>query len=80
MTIGMTSSLQGMQRAESQLNQVAQNIAQGPSSSSAGPEGDIVDLSAQAVAMIQAKNSFEANTAAFKVGDQMTQTLLKAIG
>jgi flagellar hook protein FlgE len=79
MTIGMTSSLQGMQRAESQLNQVAQNIAQAPSSSSAGPEGDTVDLSTQAVAMIQAKNSFEANTAAFKVGDQMTQTLLKAI-
>ena len=39
MTIGMTSSLQGMQRAESQLNQAAQNIAQWPSTS-AGPEGD----------------------------------------
>jgi flagellar hook protein FlgE len=78
MTVGMTSSLQGMQRAETQLNQVAQNIAQGPSSS-AGPEGDIVDLSAQAVALIQAKNSFEANTMALKVGDQMTQTLLKVV-
>ena len=76
MTVGMTSSLQGMQRAETQLNQVAQNIAQ---SSSAGPEGDTVDLSAQAVALIQAKNSFEANTTALKVGDQMTQTLLKAV-
>jgi flagellar hook protein FlgE len=78
MTIGMTSSLQGMQRAETQLNQVAQNIAQSPSTS-AGPEGDTVDLSAQAVALIQAKNSFEANTAAFKVSDEMTQTLLKAV-
>ncbi len=79
MTIGMTSSLQGMQRAETQLNQVAQSIAQGPVSSSAGPEGDTVDLSAQAVALIQAKNSFEANTAALKVGDEMTQTLLKVL-
>jgi flagellar hook protein FlgE len=78
MTIGMTSSLQGMQQAETQLNQVAQTIAQGPFTS-AGPEGDTVDLSAQAVAMIQAKNSFEANTAAFKVGDEMTQTLLKIV-
>jgi flagellar hook protein FlgE len=78
MTIGMTSSLQGMQRAETQLNQVAQNIAQSPSTS-AGPEGDTVDLSAQAVALIQAKNSFEANTAAFKVSDEMTQTLLKVV-
>ncbi len=78
MTIGMTSSLQGMQRAETQLNQVAQNIAQGPSLSP--PQGDTVDLSAQAVALIQANNSFEANTAALKVGDEMTQTLLKSIG
>jgi flagellar basal body rod protein FlgG len=79
MTIGMTSSLQGMQRAETQLNQVAQSIAQAPFSTSAGPEGDTVDLSSEAVAMIQAKNSFEANTAAFKVSDQMTQTLLKVV-
>ncbi len=78
MTIGMTTSLQGMQRAETQLNQVAQNIAQGPSFST--PQGDTVDLSTQAVALIQAKNSFEANTAALKVGDEMTQTLLKSIG
>jgi flagellar hook protein FlgE len=79
MTIGMTSSLQGMQRAETQINQVAQNIAQGPSPTSAGPEGDTVDLSAQAVALIEGKNSFEANTSALKVSDQMTQTLLKIV-
>jgi flagellar hook protein FlgE len=79
MTIGMTSSLQGMERAETQLNQVAQSVAQGPFLSSAGPEGDMVNLSAQAVAMIEAKNSFEANTAALKVGDEMTQTLLKVV-
>ena len=76
MTIAMTSSLQGIQRAETQFNQVAQNIAQGPGST---PQGDSVDLSAQAVALIQAKNSFEANTAALKVGDEMTQMLLKSL-
>jgi flagellar hook protein FlgE len=79
MTIGMTYSLQGMQKAETQLNQVAQNIAQGPSSTTAGPEVDTVDLSAQAVALIEGKNSFEANTSALKASDQMTQTLLKTI-
>jgi flagellar hook protein FlgE len=78
MNIGMTESLQGMQRAETQLNQVAQNIAQ--SASSPTPQGDTVDLSAQAVALIQAKNSFEANTAAFKISDQLTQSLFKLIG
>jgi hypothetical protein len=70
----MTYSLQGMQRAEAQLNQLAQSVAQ-----SAGPGGDTVDLSAQAVATIEPKNSFEANTAALKVGDEMTQTLLKVV-
>ena len=73
MTIGMTASLQGMQQAENQLNQVAQTISQ------AGPQGDTVDLSAQAVAMIQAKNSFEANTAALKVGEEMMQALFKLV-
>jgi flagellar hook protein FlgE len=83
MTIGMTESLQGIQRAETQFNQAAQNIANWPSSSpssTSAPQGDTVDLSAQAVALLQSKNSFEANTAALKVGDEMTQSLLKSIG
>lgn len=79
MTIGSIQSLQGMQNAEAQFNQAAQNIATWPSSPSSTPQ-DTVDLSQQAIALIQAKNSFEANTAAFKVGDEMTQSLLNAIG
>lgn len=78
MTIGSITSLQGMQNAETRFNQAAQNIANWPSPPSATPQ-DTVDLSQQAIAMIQAKNSFEANTAAFKVGDEMTQSLLNAI-
>jgi flagellar basal body rod protein FlgG len=79
MTIGMTQSLQGIQNSEAQFNKAAANIAQGPAPSPS-PQGDTVDLSDQAVALIQAKNSFEANTAALKVDDQMTQTLLKMLG
>jgi flagellar basal body rod protein FlgG len=66
-----------MQSAETQFNQVAQNIAREPVSSA--PQGDRVDLSSQAVALIEAKNSFEANTTALKVSDDMTQTLLKSV-
>ena len=76
MTIGSISSLQGMQNAVNQFNQAAQNIAQDP----LNPPGDQVSLSDQAVALLQAKNNFEANTAAFKVGEEMTQTLLNVIG
>jgi flagellar hook protein FlgE len=70
MTIGMIQSATGLQRAEGQLNQAAQAIAT--------PQGDSVDLSAQAVALIQAKNNFEANLKALQVGDEMTKTLLKS--
>jgi flagellar basal body rod protein FlgC len=72
MTIGMTQSAQGLQTSEAQFNQVARNIA--------APQDDHVDLSTQAVALIQAKNSFEANIKALQVDDQMTQTLLKIVG
>ena len=72
MTIGMVQSATGMQRAEDQLNQAAQAIAAPP-----GPQADSVDLSAQAVALIQAKNNFEANLKALQIGDEMTKTLLK---
>jgi hypothetical protein len=78
MTIAQTSSLQGLQRAETQLNQVATNIAQQPFAPSA--QGDLVDLSSQAIALLQSKNSFEANIQALKVEDGMQQTLLNVVG
>jgi flagellar hook protein FlgE len=71
MTIGMIQSATGMQRAEGQLTQAAQAIAT--------PQGDSVDLSAQAVALIQAKNNFEANLKTLQIGDEMTKTLLKVV-
>jgi len=76
MTIGQTQSVQGLQRSEAQFDQTAANIARAPFS----PPGDQVDLSTQAVALIQSKNSFEANIKALKVDDQMTQTLLNIVG
>lgn len=72
MTIGILQSATGMQRAEGQLNLAAQAIVT--------PQADSVDLSAQAVALIQARNNFEANLKALQVGDEMTKTLLKSIG
>ncbi len=62
MTIGMIQSATGLERAEGQLNQAAQAIAT--------PQGDSVDLSAQAVALIQAKNNFEANLKTLQIGDE----------
>jgi len=76
MTIGQTQAVQGLQRSEAQFDQIATNIARAPFS----PQGDQVDLSTQAVALLQSKNSFEANIKALKVNDEMQQTLLNMIG
>jgi flagellar basal body rod protein FlgC len=67
----MIQSAQGLQASEAQFDQVAQNIAT--------PQDDQVSLSTQAVALLQAKNSFEANLKALEAGDEMTKTLLATL-
>lgn len=67
----MIQAAQGLQTSEAQFDRVAQNIA--------APQGDLVSLSTQAVALLQAKNNFEANLKALEAGDQMTQTLLATL-
>jgi flagellar hook protein FlgE len=39
-----------------------------------------VDLSAAAVALMQSKNSFDANTKVIQTVDEMDQTLINTIG
>jgi len=76
--VGLTNALQGMARSEAQFNKAADRIAH---LAPAQPkQGDQVDLSTEAVALLQSKNSFEANTKVFKVADQMNQTLLDMTG
>jgi flagellar basal body rod protein FlgG len=70
-TIGMVQAAQGLQASDAQFDLVAQNIAASPA--------DQVSLSTQAVALLQAKNSFEANLKALEAQDQMTKTLLATL-
>ena len=74
----MSSALEGMSRAETQLNQAAGDIARATTVSPAG--GDIVDLSTSMVSLLQSRNSFDANTKVFKVADEMQKSLLNVIG
>jgi flagellar hook protein FlgE len=75
--VGFTTALEGLANSEAQFNQAAQQIAKVQVAASGQ---DTVDLSAAAVALIQARNNFDANTKAIKVGDEMQQYLLNAIG
>ena len=78
--VAMTQALQGLARSEAQLNGVAQKLAQLPVLPSENGPGDQVDLSAEAVALIQARNSFEANTKMMKVAEEMQKALLDVVG
>jgi len=74
----MSSALEGMSRAETQLNQAAGNIARATTVSP--PGSDSVDLSTSKVALLQSRNSFDANTKVLKVADEMQKSLLNVIG
>lgn len=82
--IDFSTPLAGMAAAEASVNRTAANIANfggnpgGTSPSAAG--GDSVDLSSDMIALIEARNNFAANVKSAQTEDQMTQTLLKAIG
>ena len=72
-------ALGGMNRAVESLNKAAGAIARAPLSAEAA-QGDTVDLSEQMVALMVARQSFEANLKAAKTGDQMTQAVLDVLG
>ena len=80
----MSSALEGMSRAETQLNQAAGDIARS-TTIDATPvvprvSGDIVDLSAPMVSLLQSRNSFDANSKVIKVADEMQKSLLDVVG
>jgi flagellar hook protein FlgE len=74
--IDFSVPLQGLERAETRLNTAATRIA----GIGGSPEGDIVDLSAEAVALIEARNSFAQNVAVIKTFDQISKTLIDVLG
>jgi flagellar hook protein FlgE len=71
MEIAAAFALSGLQQAQTRVNVVAQQIAD-PS--------DSVDLSTQAVALIQSSNDFAANVGVLKTVDQLQKSLLDLIG
>ena len=74
----ISSAIEGMSRAETQLNKAASDIARAPVVDSQG--GDILDLSAAMVALLQSRNNFEANTNVLKVADELSKDLLSIVG
>jgi flagellar basal body rod protein FlgC len=64
-----------MQKASESLDRTAARIAAGPFT-----QGDSVDLSAEMVALMTAKNGFDANVTVARTEDEMSRSLLKLVG
>jgi flagellar basal body rod protein FlgC len=72
----------GMSSALVQFNIAAGRIAKSPLSveESSGAVGDVVDLSAEMVAMMAAKNTYDANLKAAESMDFIQKNLLDVLG
>lgn len=74
--IDFSAPLAGLDRATKTLDKVAQRVAE------AGTTGgeDTVDLSAEAVSLMVAKQNFESNVKVLQTADQMSKNLLDLLG
>ena len=73
------TSLQGMQKAEAQLEHAAGRIARLPAAVQNPQDPDTVDLSAEIIAMMGARDNFMANVEAAKTGDELQRALLNIV-
>ena len=64
--IDFSNPLAGMRQAETSVNQIATRLAQ--------PANDTVDLSAEMVALMTARNSFAVDVKLAQAEEQMTQS------
>jgi flagellar hook protein FlgE len=69
-------ALQGLEQAQVQLQNAAIRLAGAGAESPDGAGLDTVDLSAEIVALMSAKNQFSANLSTLKTADQIQQSLL----
>lgn len=69
-------ALQGLQQADAQLETAAAKIASAGATSPDGTPLDVVDLSADLVALMTAQHLFEANLPTLKTDNQMQKALI----
>jgi flagellar hook protein FlgE len=69
-------ALQGLQQADVQLETTAARIASAGSNSPDAGNLDVVDLSAEMIALMSARTMFDVNLATLKTADQMQKSLI----
>ena len=69
-------ALQGLQQTDVQLESAAARIASAATTSPDGANLDVVDLSAEMVALMSAQTLFDVNLTTLKTADQMQKSLI----
>jgi len=69
-------ALQGVEQGQVQLQNAALRLAGAGADSPDGAGVDVVDLSAEIVALMSAQNQFSANLSTLKTADQLQKTAL----
>jgi hypothetical protein len=69
----------GMNRAQDQFEQTAQNVARATLPQTQPPTQDSLSLSDQAVSLLQSKHDFAASVKLAQVGDELTKTTLNLL-
>lgn len=72
-------ALQGLQQADAQLTNAASRIASAAALSPDGSNVDVVDISAEMVALLSARNQFSVNVATLKVANEVQQKAVNLI-
>jgi hypothetical protein len=72
-------ALQGLQQADVQLEKAAARIAGAATLSPDGSNVDAVDLSAEIIALLSAKNQFSVSLATLKLADQVQKNSIDII-
>lgn len=73
------AGLDGLRRAEASFEKSAARVAQ-ISTALTGVPHDYVDLSTEAVAMMEAEHAFQANLKTIATADELTQSTLDILG
>ncbi|MBZ5602047.1 MAG: hypothetical protein LAO79_07055 [Acidobacteriia bacterium] len=72
--IDFSQPLAGLERASAQVEKTAERVAQSPQA------GDTVNLSAEMISLIQARNDTRTNAALVKTEDQIAKALIDMVG
>jgi hypothetical protein len=73
-------ALQGLETSQAQFDQAAGRLASVGSPSPGTASVDTVDLSAQTISLLSAKNAFELNLSVMKIANEMQSHLVDLLG